>query len=354
MPSGDRTMARLWLRALEAAGAKPVVASTFSSRDGRGDPVRQRDLMTAAELEAERVAKSLLAGPRPAAWFTYHNYYKAPDLVGPLVAGRLGIPYIIAEASSAPRRAAGPYALFSERADIATRAADMHFVVNGRDVVGLEALGAKGIVRCRPFIDVQDWPARREWAPSRPVRLIVAAMMRAGDKMASYRLLAEALADAPSGWQLEIVGDGPERAAVEALFRPFGEKVAFLGQIEQTELAKRFRAADLLVWPGINEAFGMVYLEAAASGGPALATPSGGVAEVVSHGQGGVISASADAPSYARALGELLSAPEQLVMLGKGAAMLARRDHALETAADLIRRLLPGLERALTGDHPCV
>jgi len=347
-------MARLWLRALEVAGANAFVASTFSSREGRGDPARQHDLVTTAELEAERVAASLLAGPRPAAWFTYHNYYKAPDLVGPLVTARLGIPYIIAEASSAPRRAAGPYALFSEQADIATRAADMHLVMNGRDVAGLDALGAKGLVRCRPFIDAQDWPARREWVPARPVRLIVAAMMRAGDKMASYRLLAEALADAPSGWQLEIAGDGPERAGVEVLFRPFGDKVVFLGQIEQTELAKRFRAADLLVWPGINEAFGMVYLEAAASGCPALATPSGGVAEVVAHGQGGMISASADAPSYARALGELLAEPEQLATLGKGAAMLARRDHALETAADLIGRLLPGLERAPTSDHPCV
>ena len=46
--------------------------------------------------------------PRPDLWFTYHLYYKAPDLVGPLVAGALGIPYAVAEASVAHKRAGKP------------------------------------------------------------------------------------------------------------------------------------------------------------------------------------------------------------------------------------------------------
>ena len=44
----------------------------------------------------------------PELWFTYHLYHKAPDWLGPRIAGALGIPYVVAEASFAPKQAGGP------------------------------------------------------------------------------------------------------------------------------------------------------------------------------------------------------------------------------------------------------
>src|SRR5688572_16434029 len=80
VPSGDRTMARALLAALEGATLGEVlVMSRLRSRDGKGDPTAQDRILREAELEIERIS----AGPRPDIWLTYHSYYKAPDLLGP-------------------------------------------------------------------------------------------------------------------------------------------------------------------------------------------------------------------------------------------------------------------------------
>src|SRR3546814_1683340 len=52
--------------------------------------------------------QALPARQRPQLWFTYHLYYKAPDWIGPKVARALRIPYVVAEASVAYKRASGP------------------------------------------------------------------------------------------------------------------------------------------------------------------------------------------------------------------------------------------------------
>ena len=109
-PSGDRRVGVLLTQALKLAGHRVDLAATFRSFDGAGDPARQADLRdqalkVAGELVAHSRAQS--QGDRPQLWFTYHLYYKAPDWLGPLVSRSLDIPYVIAEASHAPKRAAG-------------------------------------------------------------------------------------------------------------------------------------------------------------------------------------------------------------------------------------------------------
>lgn len=348
VPSGDRTMARLWLRALELAGASPVLATRFSTRDGIGADDLQDAILAGAAQEVHR----LCAGPPPAAWFTYHNYYKAPDLIGPRVAAHFGIPYLIAEGSSAARRASGRYGRFSALADAANRAADLHLLLNGRDRAGLEVVGARDILALPPFIDTAEWPCKTGWRIGTPVRLASVAMMRAGDKLASYGLLADALRQAPGGWRLEIAGDGPARAQIEALFLPFGDRVTFLGEVDAAMLGALYRQSDLIVWPGVNEAFGMAYLEAAASGCPSLAMAYGGVGEVVADGVSGHLVAAGDTAAYAQTLGDLLSNPARLAALGRGAAELARRRHDIDSAASSVSGRLQRL--AAHGSPSCV
>lgn len=332
-------MARLWLEALKIAGAPAMLATRFSSRDGKGAADAQDALLQTSEDEVQR----LLRGPSPSAWFTYHNYYKAPDLIGPRVAAHFGMPYIVAEGSSAFRRASGPHAKFSSMADAANRAADLHLLLNGRDRAGLEAVGARNIVAIPPFVDTSEWPCRDGWRVERPIRLACAAMMRAGDKLASYRLLADALRHAPDGWRLEIAGDGPAQAEVAILFAPFGDRVVFLGQLDRAGLGALFRRSDLFVWPGVNEAFGMAYLEAAASGCPSLAMHYGGVAEVVADGIGGSLVPAGDDIAYAKTLSALLAEPARLAVLGRGAAQRARSHHDIDVAAATLSACLDRL-----------
>jgi glycosyltransferase involved in cell wall biosynthesis len=109
-------------------------------------------------------------------------------------------------------------------------------------------------------------------------------MMREGDKLASYRLIAETLARLSGSWQLDIAGDGPARAAVEALMAPFGARVRFLGQLDAPALAQAYQNASLFLWPGVNEAFGMVYIEAQSHGLPVVAQDRPGVRDVLAPG----------------------------------------------------------------------
>ena len=84
VPSGDRTVARLYLAALRLAGFDVEVVSEFRSYDGKGDAERQAGLLAEAEGERARLlARWAVSGARrPDLWFTYHLYHKAPDLLG--------------------------------------------------------------------------------------------------------------------------------------------------------------------------------------------------------------------------------------------------------------------------------
>ena len=110
VPSGDRRMARAFVRLLESLGHEVELVSRFRSYDRAGDPMRQQRLLVLGQRLAARLVRRFAPHP-PDLWFTYHLYHKAPDHLGPAVATRLGIPYIAAEASLARRRAQGSWAV---------------------------------------------------------------------------------------------------------------------------------------------------------------------------------------------------------------------------------------------------
>src|SRR5688500_4119866 len=109
--SGDRAMARALISALELAGHDVRIVSRFRSFD-HGDAERQaRICAVGVNLAARLLRRSARTGWRPDLWFTYHLYHKAPDWLGPTIAGELGIPYVVAEASFAPKQASGKWQL---------------------------------------------------------------------------------------------------------------------------------------------------------------------------------------------------------------------------------------------------
>ncbi|CBS90496.1 glycosyltransferase family 4 protein [Azospirillum lipoferum] len=344
IPSGDRQMARLILRALEATG--PVeVASSLRVYDGSGDAAVQAHLQAAAGAERERLLSLYAAEParRPSLWLSYHVYYKAPDLIGPVIASTLGIPYVVVEATRARKRLTGPWSAFAAAAETAIEAADLVLCVSARDRQAVEAYGPPGqrVAMLPPFLDLP--PSVERTGPASPPRLLTVAMMRPGDKLASYRLLAESLdLLAARPWTLDIVGDGPAAAEVSALFAPFGPRVRLLGACAPTDLAAHYRAADLLVWPGLNEAFGMVYLEAQAHGLPVAAIDNAGTGTVIRDGVGGRLTGPTP-HDFTAALAGLLADPSALRSLGQSARAYVETHHGLPAAAERLRHLLTGL-----------
>lgn len=349
VPSGDRRIARLLLEALRRGGHEPIVASRFRSREPAGDPVRQARL---AEL-GQKLALRLLRqwrGPKPDVWLTYHLYYKAPDWIGPLLAEYWDIPYLAAEASFAPKRAGGPWDIGHRAVGEAVRRAAAVLCLNPNDKACLEPLAAGRLHDLPPFVDIAPFaaaqPMREELAhrlnlpPDEPWLLAV-GMMRRGDKLASYTVLAEALRELPDlPWRLLVVGDGEAAAEVRALFAPFGGHVAWLGQLDEAALARAYRSAGLLVWPAIREAFGMALLEAQACGLPVVAGRTGGVPAIVADGETGLLPAAGDAAAFAGAVRALLLDPARREAMGRAAKARAIRHHSIESAAETLDHIL--------------
>ncbi len=281
-PSGDRRMARLFTHAFEIAGYTIEISSVFQSRDGKGKADLQADLIAQASIETDRIKAHWQEAP-PDLWFTYHCYYKAPDLLGPALAKHFGIPYIIAEASRAKKRIGGPWDAFARRSEAAIDAADLLLAMTATDRFALDrdAPSHQRIADFPPFLD--PGPAPPTKPPSSVLRLLTVAMMRAGDKLASYRQLAAALPYLQRDWHLTVIGDGPVRGEVMGLFESFGARVNIIGAVDHTNLRAYYEAADIFVWPGVNEAYGMAYLEAQAAGTPVTAADWPGPRTVIDH-----------------------------------------------------------------------
>ena len=231
VPSGDREMARNLIRAL-SRHHRVEVASRFCSRDGTGDPVRQQRIVSLGAWLSKRLVRRWRAGPaasRPDAWFTYHVYHKAPDAAC--------VMQLLSDPSCYHRLA--PFTDTAPFAAAAERRAD----------------------------NKQALCARFGLMPETPLLLAV-GMMRDGDKLASYRVLADALGRiSDREWTLLIVGDGPARAETEKAFAELDSglapgRVIYAGAAAPEELPAFYAAADLMVWPAVNEAYGMAMLEA--------------------------------------------------------------------------------------------
>ena len=357
-PSGDRRVAGLLMDALADAGHRVQVASTFRTYDGDGDAARQAALRSQGEMLAAELTAQYFAMPadvRPQLWFTYHLYYKAPDWLGPPISRALGIPYVIAEASHAEKRAKGPWRLGHEASAAAIRQAALVFCPTHDDIGGLERLiEGKRIVHLPPFLDAEPYRAamsrraelRSALAAERALDadvpwIVVVAMMRAGDKLASYRLLAEAtrtLDDLP--WRLLIAGDGAVRTEIEKLF---DRRAVFLGALPQRRIAEVLAAADVCAWPAVNEAYGMALLEAQAAGVPVVSCATRGVPDVVVDGRTGMLVPYGDEEAFARALRALLVDPERRRALGREAARYVAAERSLQSASACIGAALSSL-----------
>ncbi len=357
VPSGDRRIGRLLMDALAAIpGVTVDLACHLRSRDPSGEKAARFEALGARAAEALLRRYAARPETRPDLWFTYHLYYKAPDWIGPRVAAALGIPYVVAEASLTSKHRTGAFATASAAVASALRGAAASLSLNPIDAAALARL-VPGLtqVPLTPFLDLApyqaaagareasraDLAARWGLSPAAPWLLAV-GMMRAGDKAASFRLLAEALRPLHDrAWSLLLVGDGPMRGDLEAVFAPLGARVRWLGALPETALPPVYAACDWLVWPAINEAIGMALLEAQAAGLPVIAGATGAIPTLIAEGETGFLTPAGDCAALTdRLRGALVTASAPFRM-----AALARTDahHGLPAASARLADFLTDL-----------
>ena len=350
-------MARLLMQALRQAGYDVTLACRFRSWEGYGDTARQQRLRALAQRFVTRLLRRYRRGnmPLPDVWFTYHLYHKAPDWLGPVISRSLSIPYLVAEASYATKQADGPWAEGHKASADALQQASAVVALNRSDMPGVEPLLAPDarVVHLKPFhecaaatlrptrslarrtlIQEFDIDPRMRW-------LITVGMMRAGAKLASYDLLAQALRKVANlNWQLIVVGDGVCRARVEDLFRSVQEKVFFAGRRNARELTSFYAAADIFLWPAIKEAYGMAILEAQSAGLPVVAGNSGGVGDIVRDEVTGCLVPEGEIAAFAQATGRLLSDTERCREMGAAARQLMAREHDIASASRVLAQIV--------------
>jgi phosphatidylinositol alpha-1,6-mannosyltransferase len=141
---------------------------------------------------------------------------------------------------------------------------------------------------------------------------------------------------------LLLVGEGPYRVALEAAAatEPRGS-VVFAGEVTAAELPAYYAACDVFLHPnrvdGTDfEGFGLVFLEAAAAGKPAIGGDSGGVPEAVERDVTGLLVDGADVGQVAEAIRRLATSPDLRQQMGRAGRARVERSFSWErTAAEV-------------------
>jgi glycosyltransferase involved in cell wall biosynthesis len=185
--------------------------------------------------------------------------------------------------------------------------------------------------RFRPDPATRDRVRRELSAEGQFVVLVVAQLIRAK----GIEVLIDALAMLPPAAVLWVVGEGPDRAGLEARVadRGLAERVRVLGH--QFDVRPYMQAADCFACPSVwAEAAGLVNLEAAACGLPVVASRIGGIPEYLDDGRTGLLFPPGDARALADCLVRLLHDRGLAQGMGEAAREMAVRRFSIDARLD--------------------
>ncbi|MBI3566856.1 MAG: glycosyltransferase [Gemmatimonadetes bacterium] len=137
--------------------------------------------------------------------------------------------------------------------------------------------------------------------------------------------LLEALAASTAGASLDVVGDGEDRASLAARAEQLGiaHRVTWQGALPQERLVPFYQGAAALVIPSEGEGLGLVAVEAQLCETPVIAFRSGGLTDVVTDGETGLLVPPRDRAALAAAIDALVSSPDRGAALGRAGRQLA-------------------------------
>lgn len=154
------------------------------------------------------------------------------------------------------------------------------------------------------------------------------------------RAFAQIAAHDPDA-SLRIVGDGPMRSQLEKLAVTLGvaDRVDMSGAVRHSEMAGVFAAASVVAMPSRFEGMPLVALEAALAARPVVATPVQGLADVVIHGETGLVVPTDDPSELAKAISELLDDPARAARLGEAARQNVVAHHSFSATTTAYEEL---------------
>lgn len=141
---------------------------------------------------------------------------------------------------------------------------------------------------------------------------------------------------------LIIAGEGDQRGRLERQARELGvrEQVAFPGFVDQSELRNHIRDSDALVLPTFSEGFGRVLIEAMACRRPVVASHTGGIPELVRHGENGLLAEPGNPDDLAEQLQYLVTHPDGAQQMGMAGWRFVRDTYSRAAYFAHYRRLL--------------
>lgn len=330
IPSGDREISRGLFRFFETHGVKPFVVSRLVSRRAKFESKLTEKIQWSFKL-LPNLLKSVTQSSD--ILFTYHNYYKAPDWIHPVVSWLKGTPYVVFEASFKPSlKDSDPLAYHFLK--FSFKQAKLLFTDTKRDFEVLKKHFPEKTHYVRPSIeDERILDSNQVGDMNGTPQLVSIAMLRADRKFPSVKWLVETLSELQNeGYRFHYrhIGGGECFEELEnlchKLLKP--ENYTLCGTLEKEETMEQLQECDIFVYPGIGETFGMVYLEAQAKGLPVVAFKNGGVADAIADGTSGHLCQSFDREEYKQRIIELISDREKYASFSRGAVEYVSKFHS--------------------------
>ena len=176
--------------------------------------------------------------------------------------------------------------------------------------------------------------------PAHPTVVFAGRMTRIKGGAALVRAAAAANRIMPVPLRLIFAGEGPDQERWRNLARRLGVHATFTGWISGPERTAVLRSASIVAVPSLwPEPFGLVGLEAAVHGVPAVAFDVGGIREWLQDGVGGrIVREVDDAGALGRMIAAMCSTPDELTRLGDGARRAARA-LSIDAHLDILERV---------------
>lgn len=345
-PRRSETFALNELLGLDARGA---LAAVFATKPGDDAPLQPGAERLARRVEllpqgsAADQADAVVARVRGDAVRAVHGYFAhEPTEVAMLAARRLGVPYGFSVHARDARKVSP--------AELGRRSRGAACVVACNPDVAADVRRAGGEARLIPHgVDLKRF-APTPAAPEGPLRLL--AVGRLVPKK-GFDVLIDACALLETTFRLRIVGEGPERVALESRIAAagLGADIELAGPRTHAELPAEYARADLVVAPSVadppsggraadRDGLPNVVLEAMASGRTVVASDIGAIAQAVADGDTGLLVPAGDATALAAAIDTLAERPVLCFDLAHAARARVQKEYALDACTDRLHRCL--------------
>jgi len=212
----------------------------------------------------------------------------------------------------------------------------------------LGSLGLPNPIVIPPGTDPDRFTPPPQSPPPPPTLLTVGRLVPRKGVDTVLRALPPLLAEFPDLYY-RVAGDGPGRPRLEQLARALGvaHAVEFLGRVPEEDLPSVYRSAHIFVMPAREEpkaasmeGFGIVYLEASASGLPVVVGRSGGAVEAVRDGETGLLVPPDDPGALSEALLRLLRDPDLRCRMGQAGCRWVEKEMNWDRAARQMQAVL--------------